>query len=152
MCGQSSHYIYLRKTHPLKVVVSRHIIYTWERSKHKNYYNNNYSISKVQNLVCRDYFKRIHARTRTYTHRQTHARARTHTHARARMHTRTHAHTHTRTHTRTRTFAHMHAHMHARTHIHTQAPVLTSILTMQSLIFTHQFFFSFFFKQQKREF
>ena len=45
-------------------------------------------IYKVQNLVRRNYCKRIHARTRTHTHAHTRTHARTYTHTQ-----RTHAHT-----------------------------------------------------------
>ena len=65
----------------------------------------------MQNLVCKDYYKRTH----THMHMCAHAHAHTHTHT----HTHTHAHTHIYTHTHSPTHTNTHTHTQTHTGIHT---------------------------------
>ena len=87
--------------------------------------NNTYSIYKAQNLVRRDYFKRLHADTDTHRHRRIDRQTDTlyapphppHTYTHTHIQTRTtRARAHTHTHVRTRVYTQRHTHRHTRTH------------------------------------
>ena len=110
------------KDDPMRLHVSKDEV---ERTAMRivNNTSNNDSICKAQNLVRKDYFKRIYKRARAHAraHAHTHTHTRTHTHAYTHTHTHAHAHAHTRTHTHTHTHAHAHTYAHTRTHTYTHA-------------------------------
>ena len=101
------------KDDPMRLHVSKDEV---ERTAMRIFNNNsnNESICKAQNLVHKDYFKRIYKRARARTRTRTHTHTHTHTHIHTRMHTHTHTHTHTRTHTHTHTHACTHGQPHTR--------------------------------------